>query len=83
MTPIIRWNQTENYDILHYAQIHSLGARRKGDFMSDLDAQILKLFHQLTLGQKKVIILSVILSSLASEQEAFSLRLALDPEDSQ
>lgn len=38
--------------------------------MTELDAQIMELFRQMTVEQKQVTILSAALSSLASEQEA-------------
>lgn len=58
------------YDILDPRKYIALAPGRKGITMSDIDAQILELFHQLTPEQKKVAALVVILSSLATEQES-------------
>ena len=58
------------HDILELRKYIALAPGRKGITMSDIDAQILELFHQLTPEQKKVAALAVILSSLATEQES-------------
>lgn len=48
--------------------------------MSNIEVQILELFHQLTPEQKAVSLLSAILSSLASAQEASAVDLTSNPE---
>ena len=53
------------------AKIHCRGARaERNGKMTDTELQILMTFRLLTFEQKKVVLLSALLSSHASEQEA-------------
>jgi len=58
----------------------ALAPGRKGAAMSNIEVQILELFHQLTPEQKAVSLLSAILSSLASAQEASAVDLTSNTE---
>lgn len=58
----------------------ALAPGRKGITMPDTVAQILELFRQLNPEQKKVVLLSAIFSSLASEQEASAVDPVSSPE---
>ncbi len=63
-------------DILKMRKYIALAPGQKGIIMLDTEAQILELFRLLSPEQQKVTVLSAILSSLASEQEASSADLA-------
>lgn len=63
-------------DILKMRKYIALAPGRKGITMSDTEAEILKVFRQLNPDRKKIVLISAILSALASEQEASSADLA-------
>ena len=66
----------EVYDIIYLRKYIAVAPGRKGITMLDTEAQILELFRLLSSEQQRITVLSAILSSLASEQEASSADLA-------